>query len=211
MNNIEFKIAFGNLVRRYREKAGLQQTDVARLVYRDEERSSRVSDVERGRYNPQAATVADYREALQIPTKEIDALREYEANDLSQKDYTDALVHQVLLSEVARLHNDIVRNGVEWEELKEKGCTLGEQGNVTDGRSHLLEGATKLGNIVELYRSHRHVFSEKSRSEIDACLKQVEHEQNDNLLSLINAIQLIYCEVEGVLERLNLGNIEVEA
>ena len=70
-----FQILFGQLVRRYREKTGLSQMDVARLVYNDETKASRVSDVERGRHEPQAGTVADYREALRIPAAEIEALR----------------------------------------------------------------------------------------------------------------------------------------
>lgn len=72
----DFKIRFGKLVKKYREKNGLTQMDVARLIYRDEEKSSRVSDVERGRHDPQAVTIADYREALEIPQEEIDELRD---------------------------------------------------------------------------------------------------------------------------------------
>lgn len=73
-----FKSQFGALVKKYREKNGLTQMDVARLVYRDEEKASRVSDVERGRHDPQASTIADYRDALEIPHEDIDRLRDEE-------------------------------------------------------------------------------------------------------------------------------------
>ena len=117
MANIEFKIAFGRLVRLYREKSGLQQLDVARLVYRDEERTSSVSDVERGRNNPQANTVANYREALQIPTAEIDKLRDtnHEQIDVESERfishleliYTEQLSKHVIWLHIFRWDHDL--------------------------------------------------------------------------------------------------------
>jgi len=68
-------VRFGNLVRAYMIRRGLGNQDVARLVYRDEERKSSVSDVVNGRAdNPTPDTVARYREALEIPHEEIEQI-----------------------------------------------------------------------------------------------------------------------------------------
>jgi len=67
---------FGDLVRRRRDDMGLQQLDVARLVYNDETKAARVSDVETGRYATlQASTVNSYAAALKISRVDIDACR----------------------------------------------------------------------------------------------------------------------------------------
>jgi transcriptional regulator with XRE-family HTH domain len=70
-----FKVRFGELVRNVRVRNGLTQTDVARLAFNDEEAKSRVSDVERGRNEPQADTIHRFCEALKIPYADVEALR----------------------------------------------------------------------------------------------------------------------------------------
>jgi transcriptional regulator with XRE-family HTH domain len=63
------------LVKNTRARKGLTQTDVARLVFNDEEAKSRVSDVENGRNEPQADTINRFCEALGIPYEDVEALR----------------------------------------------------------------------------------------------------------------------------------------
>lgn len=70
-----FQARFGELVRNARTRKGLNQSDVARLAFNDEEAKSRVSDVERGRNEPNADTINRFCEALGIRYEDVEALR----------------------------------------------------------------------------------------------------------------------------------------
>ena len=100
-NPNSFQALFGKLVRRYREKAGLKQMDVARLVYRDEEATSRVSDVERGRHCPQADTIASFRAALKISEAEVEACWQQQASQLSDSFLTEIGLAEGILESLA--------------------------------------------------------------------------------------------------------------
>jgi transcriptional regulator with XRE-family HTH domain len=84
MNDADLKTRFGKLVRKYRDRRGLTQRDVAFKVYNDEDRSSGVSDVERGRHTPQSDTISLYQAALGIPWDEIEKLTTRSAEDIYQ-------------------------------------------------------------------------------------------------------------------------------
>ena len=77
-----FGAKFGALVRRRREASGLLQMDVARLVYNDETKVSRVSDLEAGRYAKlHASTVNSYRLALKISQADVDECRRQSSSE----------------------------------------------------------------------------------------------------------------------------------
>ncbi|WP_280525629.1 helix-turn-helix domain-containing protein [Ruegeria arenilitoris] len=72
---LSFQARFGDLVRGVRLRNGLRLKDVARLVYNDETKASRVSDVESGRNEPTADTISLYCAALEIPVEQVERLR----------------------------------------------------------------------------------------------------------------------------------------
>lgn len=74
-NPNSFKARFGAFIRDWRSRNGLTQMDVARLVYQDETKTTRVSDVERGRNEPTPDTVNLYCAALKIDPDDIARLR----------------------------------------------------------------------------------------------------------------------------------------
>lgn len=302
-----FKFRFGSLVKKYRERAGLTQMDVARLVYRDEEKSSRVSDVERGRHTPQASTIADYREALKIPEHEIERLKEAdsvttEAAELHRfqekfesctletsfdalisgegiitlamgygyyenlhgayvaaqleyvrflkytqnNDHSEALKHRelgealldtlkkrvssipdcsllgerkhrvtagqlgsdrkiietVTLSSASSILNQVIAKAREWEWLQQEALSLGRQGEVDRGREAFFASARALGSIVDLYRTHQHVFDADARRKIDDLLNLIDSGDEDGTMLLIRAVQAIHHELETVVQTL---------
>jgi len=82
-SNDEFKKQFGRVVKKYRTQKGWTQIQLAKAVYADEEKSPRVSEVENGKYDPQAATISDYCTALEIPFEEVESLKTDDSTPLS--------------------------------------------------------------------------------------------------------------------------------
>lgn len=200
----DFKVSFGRLVRSHREQKGWTQIQLAKAVYADEEKTSRVSDVERGRYDPQAATVADYRDALSIPLAEIEQLRSTPHDPQLFEEYERLTIQHISLSVVSCLHNRLFELAHEWEELQNKAQALGEAGDIEQGSQVFMASARKLGAIVDLYKSHTHIYSKEVQTEINALVEtaQAESDSEDGFVLLISAIQKIHAETEIVLSSL---------
>lgn len=153
-----FQIRFGQVVRRYRDKRGLSQMDVARLVYSDETRTSGVSDVERGRNEPQADTIARYRDALEIPEEEIDACRSPVPSGAAEE---LGLRRELLESLVQRFEHDnpdapdheltqfLKDKATEYRELKARLSALAEAETRIANQMAAAQGALDQGRFEE--------------------------------------------------------------
>ncbi|MBV8978449.1 MAG: hypothetical protein JOZ13_13840 [Alphaproteobacteria bacterium] len=125
-------LQFGALVRRYMVQHGLQLQDVARLVYGDEERAPRVSDVINGRYaRPNADTISRYVQALKIPQTHIDdlfgrlkpadSLAEIEKGiaSLARSRSADVRTIETLNDVIASLNRQLSDVGLSYEALRQ--------------------------------------------------------------------------------------------
>lgn len=158
-----FQSRFGVLVRRYREKAGLTQMDVARLVFRDETKTTRVSDVERGRYDPRPQTVADYRAALRIPEAEIDDLRrpltlEHDlvaevnaAFGLTTEGLIEGLAFRFLVEHPdaarAELANFLSEKAKDWQKLEQRIAVIEELDKNLEAQTNAARAALSRGDF----------------------------------------------------------------
>jgi len=108
-----FRHRFGALVRQRREANGLTQMDAARVVFADETKSSRISDIERGRNEPNADTINAVCAGLKIDLAEVERLRESATNNWPEiLDPSIRLERQVRGREgdVAALHTNLTNN-----------------------------------------------------------------------------------------------------
>lgn len=199
-----FKHEFGRTVRKYREQKGWTQMQLAVAVYADEEKLSRVSDVERGRWDPQAATVAEYRDALGISATEIEGLRRASHDPGLFEAYEKMTITHISLSVVARLHERMIELAHEWESLQDLAQDQGEAGEIEDAQRTFMSAMRKLGGIVDLYKSHRHAFETSDQAVIDEFLEKADpaSEGEDQMLYLIHAVQKIHEATDEKLERL---------
>ncbi len=186
---VRFARAFGQLVRNYRERRGLTQSDVARLAFGDEAQKARVSDVERARFVPQANTIKQFADALGIPFQEIQALRTNPGEFVTAptKDgpgLTDGLLRLLIkqFTEVSRSHSptDLARY------LREKADEL-------SGLRKSIAAISQSGDAVsELMDRAQEAIDRGRLSEAAAHLKSCEqlHEQQNTIVQIEKQVEI---------------------
>ena len=106
----------------------------------------------------------------------------------------------ILRGQLTKFKEKITEYAFEWESYMEKARVLAGTGKIKEGHDALMQSAKAINKIINCYRAHKVMFNAKSRNKIDQMLLDSENGNEDSLLLLIKAVQLINSEIETELE-----------
>jgi len=93
-------------------------------------------------------------------------------------------------SDIGRFLETITAHAHAYEEALTRASTLGEQGDIAQGREAMEVSAGAIGKIVTAYQAHKHLFAEEDVTRIDQLLRDAESE--GDLTKLVQAVQAIH-------------------
>lgn len=122
---------------------------------------------------------------------------------LTSIDLDGMIIETVALASASSLLNEVIAKAHEWDLLQELAMSFGKRGKIDEGREAFFASARAIGSIVDLYRTHLHVFGSDARREIDNLLTSTESVNEEGTLFLIRAVQAIHRELETVVRTLS--------
>ena len=112
----------------------------------------------------------------------------------------DTIEQLILRDQLAKFKEEITKYAFEWESKIDEARTLAEAGKIKEGHDAFMQSANAMNKIINCYRTHKFLFTVEIRNKIDKMLLDSESGNEDSLLVLIEAVQLINFEIETALE-----------
>ena len=210
VTSMDFGQKFGQLVRTYREQQGLSLSQLALLLWDDEARRSRVSEIENGKVSkPRASTIHLFMEKLNIPRHEIEKIRDPGTNEnrvLKQAEpgssQEQPIIQMTLDQYEARLRENLAMMQDEFESsMREEKLRLESQiselkKRLDNPEAALEEAKATIKKLEEALNREANEIGASSYKMQNArrALKQGEFSVADNLLEKVEASEHLAVE-----------------